>query len=124
VVRFERFLAALAGLLGAGGVALAAAAAHVAQGSSLDSAALIALVHAPTILAGLAGLRSGVLHRRMGLLAIAGLGLGTVLFSGDLAIRVFAGHSLFPMAAPSGGLILIGAWLLLGLSGIFARQHR
>ncbi len=124
MTRFERFLAALSGLLGAGGVALAAAAAHVAQGSSLDSAALLALVHAPAILAGLAGLRSGVLHRRMGLLAIVGLGLGTVLFSGDLAVRVFAGHSLFPMAAPTGGVILIGAWLLLAIAGIFTPAAR
>ncbi|MGA7955870.1 MAG: DUF423 domain-containing protein [Xanthobacteraceae bacterium] len=41
--------------------------------------------------------------------------LGAVLFSGDIALRAFTAHRLFPFAAPSGGFILIAAWL--GLAG-------
>jgi uncharacterized membrane protein YgdD (TMEM256/DUF423 family) len=43
-----------------------------------------------------------------------------VLFSGDIAMRAFAAHRLFPMAAPSGGVILIGAWLALTVAAIAA----
>jgi uncharacterized membrane protein YgdD (TMEM256/DUF423 family) len=41
--------------------------------------------------------------------------LGAVLFSGDIVLRAFTAHRLFPFAAPSGGFILIAAWL--GLAG-------
>ena len=124
MISLERVFIVLAGLYGASGVGLAAAAAHLAPGSSLDSAALMALVHAPAMLATLAAIHSGVLNRRFGLIGLAGFALGVALFSGDITIRVFAGHPLFPMAAPSGGMILIGAWLLLALSGFVARPLR
>jgi uncharacterized membrane protein YgdD (TMEM256/DUF423 family) len=42
------------------------------------------------------------------------------LFSGDLALRAFAGHRLFPMAAPTGGIILIAAWLALAAAAVIA----
>jgi uncharacterized membrane protein YgdD (TMEM256/DUF423 family) len=35
-------------------------------------------------------------------------------------LRTFAGHRLFPMAAPSGGIILIAAWLALAAAAILA----
>jgi uncharacterized membrane protein YgdD (TMEM256/DUF423 family) len=35
-------------------------------------------------------------------------------------MRAFAAHRLFPMAAPSGGFILIAAWLALMASAIAA----
>jgi uncharacterized membrane protein YgdD (TMEM256/DUF423 family) len=44
--------------------------------------------------------------------------LGAALFSGDIAMRAFAAHRLFPMAAPSGGFILIAAWLALAAAAI------
>jgi uncharacterized membrane protein YgdD (TMEM256/DUF423 family) len=47
-------------------------------------------------------------------------GLGALLFSGDIALRAFAGHRLFPMAAPSGGALLIGGWALLAIAALFA----
>ena len=48
----------------------------------------------------------------------AGLVLGAALFSGDIAMRAFAGHRLFPMAAPAGGTILIAAWLAVTVAAI------
>ena len=120
----ERILAVLAGLFGASGVALAAAAAHLAAGTSLESAVLMALVHAPSMLAGLAALRAGLLAPRIGYIGLSGLALGVLLFSGDLSVRAFWGHSFFPMAAPLGGMILILSWLALAIAGIFARTTR
>jgi len=124
MVLIERFLAVLAGLLGAAGVALAAAAAHISSAPSLQSAALMALVHTPAIMAGLAALRSRLLAMRLGLLGIGGLAVGVILFSGDLTVRAFFDHSLFPMAAPSGGVILIASWIILSVAALFAPKMR
>jgi uncharacterized membrane protein YgdD (TMEM256/DUF423 family) len=42
------------------------------------------------------------------------------MFSGDIALRAFAGQRLFPFAAPTGGTILILAWLAVALAGVLA----
>ena len=42
------------------------------------------------------------------------------VFSGDVALRTFAGHRLFPMAAPTGGIVLIAAWLGLAAAAVGA----
>lgn len=108
----QRFLVLAAGLLGAAGVALLAAAAH-AGGDNLDTAAAFILAHAPALLAiGLLGGR--------GILPLAGLVMlaGVALFSGDLAMRDFAGGRLFPMAAPTGGALAILGWLGVALSAL------
>ncbi len=102
---------AAAGLLGAAGTAGAAFAAHGgAQASLVAIAAAIAFVHAPALLAlGLAP--HGILRARVvpGVLMI----LGTLLFSGDLAMRAISGDRLFANAAPIGGSVLILAWASL-----------
>jgi uncharacterized membrane protein YgdD (TMEM256/DUF423 family) len=46
--------------------------------------------------------------------------LGAVLFSSDIALRAFAGSRLFAMAAPTGGIILIAAWIGLAAAAIGA----
>lgn len=109
-------LIVLAGLMGAGGVVLAAAAAHAAPGAGLDSAGHMLLFHAAALLGGVAVLQAGLLWRPLGLVALSGFALGAILFAVDLALRAFAGHRLFPMAAPTGGTILIAAWLVLALA--------
>jgi uncharacterized membrane protein YgdD (TMEM256/DUF423 family) len=111
-------LIVLAGLMGAGGVILAAAGAHVAPGAKLDSAAYMLLFHSAAVLGGAALLQQGQLWRPLGLIALIGLVLGGFLFSGDIALRTFTGHRLFPMAAPTGGTILIVAWLGLAVAAI------
>jgi uncharacterized membrane protein YgdD (TMEM256/DUF423 family) len=108
----------LAAIFGAAGIALAAAGAHAAPSSGLESAANILLFHALAILGGTALLLEGMLSRQLALVALAGWALGTILFSGDVALRVFLGHRLFPMAAPTGGLILILAWLVLAAAAL------
>jgi uncharacterized membrane protein YgdD (TMEM256/DUF423 family) len=103
----------LGALLGACGVILAAAGAHAAPGSGLDSAAYMLLFHAAAVLGGAALAQQGLLWRPLALLALAAWIVGAVLFAGDIALRAFAGHRLFVMAAPTGGIILIVGWLAL-----------
>jgi uncharacterized membrane protein YgdD (TMEM256/DUF423 family) len=113
-------LIALAGMMGAGGIILAAAGAHVAPGSGLDSAAYMLLFHAAAVLGGSALTQQGVLWRPLAVVVLAAWVLGAALFSGDIALRAFAGHRLFPFAAPSGGMILIAAWLGLVAAALVA----
>ena len=113
-------LIVLAGLMGAGGIVLAAAGAHVAPGAGLDGAAYMLLFHAAAILGGAALMQQGALWRPLALIVLAAWVLGSALFSGDIALRAFAAHRLFPMAAPIGGFILIAAWLGLALGAVAA----
>ena len=111
-------LLVLASLMGAAGVVLAAAAAHAAPGAGLDSAAYLLLFHAVAVL-GAAGLaQQGLLWPPAATAAMAGFVLGGTLFAADVSMRAFAGHRLFPMAAPAGGTLLIIAWLVLALAAI------
>jgi|SRR5580698_6923730 uncharacterized membrane protein YgdD (TMEM256/DUF423 family) len=114
-------LFALAGLMGAGGIALAAAAAHLAPSTGLDSAAYMLLFHAVAVLGGAALVQQGALWRPLAITVLAAWVLGTALFSGDIALRALAGHRLFAMAAPAGGIILIAAWLGLVAAAIAPR---
>ena len=111
-------LIALAGLMGAAGVMLLAAGAHAASGAGLDSAGQMLLLHAAAVLAAVSVAQQGLAFRPLALAAAIGLVIGATLFSGDIAMRAFAGHRLFPMAAPSGGIILIASWLILGVAAI------
>jgi uncharacterized membrane protein YgdD (TMEM256/DUF423 family) len=113
-------LIALAGLMGAAGVVLLAAAAHAAPGAGLDSAGQMLLFHAAAVMAATAVLAQGLLFRPLALVAAAGLVLGAVLFSGDIAMRALAGHRLFPFAAPTGGFMLIASWLALAIAAVVA----
>jgi uncharacterized membrane protein YgdD (TMEM256/DUF423 family) len=108
----------IAGVFGAAGIALAAAGAHAAPGAGLDNAANMLLFHALAILGGTALLLQGMLSRQLAVVALAAWALGTVLFSGDVALRVFLGQRLFPMAAPIGGIVLILAWLVLAAAAL------
>jgi uncharacterized membrane protein YgdD (TMEM256/DUF423 family) len=110
----------LAALLGACGVILAAAGAHAAPAAGLEGAAYMLLFHAVAVLGGVALLQQSLLWRPLALLALAAWLLGAGLFAGDVALRAFASHRLFPMAAPSGGIILIVGWFALAAAAIGA----
>ncbi|UWU72635.1 DUF423 domain-containing protein [Bradyrhizobium sp. NC92] len=118
----QRLLIGLAGLMGAAGVALAAAAAHGADANRLASASTMLLFHATAILATIALLTRGLLHGGIGLVAAFGFAIGTALFAGDLTLRQYAGHTLFPMAAPTGGTVMILGWLALSAAAVAARK--
>ena len=108
----------LACLMGACGVTLAAAAAHAAPGAGLDSAAYLLLFHAVAVLAAASLERQEMLWRPFALLATVAFVVGGALFAGDVSMRAFAGHRLFPMAAPSGGTLLIIGWLVLAAAAL------
>jgi uncharacterized membrane protein YgdD (TMEM256/DUF423 family) len=106
-------LIALAGAMGAGGILLAAAGAHAAPNAGLQGAAYMLLFHAAAILGGASLTQQGVLWRPVMLAVLIAWVVGAALFSGDIALRAFSGHRLFPMAAPTGGILLTAAWIAL-----------
>jgi uncharacterized membrane protein YgdD (TMEM256/DUF423 family) len=113
-------LLVLAGLMGACGVGLAAAAAHGTSAAGLDSAAWLLLFHAVAVLGAASLAHQGQLWRPLALAAMLCFVIGGALFSGDIAMRAFAGHRLFPMAAPSGGTLLLAGWLILTAAALAA----
>jgi len=108
-----------AGLAGACGVTLLALSAHAGTGSLLRTSAEMLLFHAPALLA--MGLLSQV--RRVPFMPVAFLlmSAGLILFCGDLTRRGIDGSRLFPMAAPSGGVMIIVSWLVLFFSAFHVR---
>ena len=118
-----RILAILAAIMGADGVILAAAAAHQPDASRLASASSMLLFHALAVLAAVALAERGILHLRIGMVAAWGFVVATALFAGDLSLRQYAGHSLFPFAAPTGGTLLIASWLALAVAAAWPRRE-
>jgi uncharacterized membrane protein YgdD (TMEM256/DUF423 family) len=80
------------------------------------------LFHALAVLAAVALTERGLLHFRIGMIAASGFVVAAALFAGDLVLRQYAGHSLFPMAAPTGGTLLIVSWAVLAVSAAWHRQ--
>ena len=117
-----RILIALAGLMGACGVVLAAGAAHLADASRLGPASSMLLFHATAALGTVALAERGILHGRIAMVAAIGFVIAASLFAADLTVRQYADHSLFPMAAPAGGTLLIASWIVLALSAVFPRK--
>ena len=108
-------LAALAALMGATGVALAAAAEHASGGDLGRTAALFLILHAAAALGIAAHARFSPGSR--GLLAIGFvMEAGSAVFAGDLATRAFTATRLFPFAAPLGGSTMILSWLALAIA--------
>lgn len=119
---WERRIACLGALVGLAGVALSAAAAHWVGTGNVDTAARFLLVHAPALI-GIACLSAtGLAHlwaaRTAGIL----MGLGLLLFCGDLTVRELYGVAPFRMAAPTGGILLMAGWLALALSAVLPRR--
>jgi len=117
-----RVLIALAGLMGGCGVVLAAGAAHLADASRLGPASSMLLFHATAVLGTVALTERGILHARIAIVATIGFVVAASLFAGDLTVRQYADHSLFPMAAPTGGTLLIASWIVLALSAVWPRR--
>jgi uncharacterized membrane protein YgdD (TMEM256/DUF423 family) len=120
--RLFRILIILAGVMGADGVILAAASAHQPDASRLASASSMLLFHAVAVLAAVALAERAVIHAAIGIAAAFGFVVATALFAGDLTLRQYAGHGLFPMAAPTGGTLLIVSWLGVAVSAAWPRR--
>ena len=119
--RWTLVLLAFSGLFGAAGVAAAALSVHEAAGPDLQIASYFLLFHA----AAIGGIAGGAVLPRAGFLTSASiLAAGTLLFCGDLAMRGLTGTRLLPMAAPTGGSLLILGWLVLtfvSVRGLWSR---
>jgi uncharacterized membrane protein YgdD (TMEM256/DUF423 family) len=120
--RLFRILIILAAIMGADGVVLAAASAHQPDASRLASASSMLLFHATAVLAVAALAERSVIHVRTGIAAAFGFVMASALFAGDLTLRQYAGHSLFPFAAPTGGTLLIVSWLVLAVAAAWPRR--
>ena len=120
--RAGRVLIVLAAIMGADGVMLAAASAHGADATRLASASSMLLFHASAVLGAVALAEHGIVDGRIGVAAAFGLVIGASLFAGDLTLRHYAGHGLFPMAAPTGGTLLIASWLALAVAAAWPKR--
>lgn len=119
---WTRVLLVLAGLLGAAGVASAAAAAHVGGGANLETASHFLLFHAAALV-GLCALSLLLGRGRVVLqLGASAIALGALLFSGDLASRALMEVKLLGGSAPFGGSLMILGWLTVGASALVARR--
>ncbi len=120
--RAFRILIVLAAVMGADGILLAAAAAHLGDTARLLPASSMLLFHATAVLGTVALCERGVIHRGIGTIAAAGFVVAAALFAADLSSRQYAGTSLFPMAAPTGGILLILSWLLLAVAAAWPKR--
>ena len=114
--RSSRALIVLAAIMGAGGVILAAASAHQADASRLGPASSMLLFHASAVLATAALSDRDLINAKLGIAAAWGFVAAATLFATDLTLRQYFGRSLFPLAAPTGGTLLILSWLLLAVA--------
>ena len=117
-----RILVILAAIMGADGVILAAASAHQADAARLGAASSMLLFHATAVLGAVALAERGVIKAGIGMVAAFGFVVAAALFAGDLTMRQYAGHGLFPMAAPTGGTLLIASWFVLALAAAWPRK--
>jgi uncharacterized membrane protein YgdD (TMEM256/DUF423 family) len=115
-------LGAFASLLGFFGVALAAASAHAGGNELARTASLFLLLHAATLLGVSAHARSTPVRALIGVGFASGL--GSLLFSADLASRAFLSERLFPFAAPIGGSLMSLSWLAMAVVFSFPPSTR
>lgn len=121
--RWPLAFVAAAGVMGAAGVGVGAAAAHGGGNDLARTASDFLLLHAGAIVAG-----SGVALSigRTSALLVAALGLltvGAALFGGELALAGLAAWRPLPLAAPTGGLCLMAGWLTLGVAALRAGRR-
>ncbi|MBM7852078.1 uncharacterized membrane protein YgdD (TMEM256/DUF423 family) [Methylopila capsulata] len=121
--RSALLLVILAGLYGAAGVALAAVAAHRLDSPLLGAASNFLMLNAAALVALAAAAHAFAAGARLGAPAWA-IALGTLLFCGDLTLRALNGASPWPMAAPTGGTLMILGWLGVAIGAALAAAGR
>ena len=103
---------AWAGVAGAAGVALAAVAAHKVESPALATAAMMLTIHAAAAV-GIIALAMRTEREKLWQAAAVLMLAAASLFSGDVALHTLSGTHVFPMAAPTGGSLLIASWLIV-----------
>lgn len=110
--------------MGAAGLAMLAAAAHIGGGDLARTGGTILLVHAVAVLATAAPACNAGTVPRGALAAATLLALGTALFGTDLGFAAFLGARPVPLAAPLGGMAMIAGWLLLAATAAVQLMRR
>lgn len=123
----SRYFIVVAAFLGATAVILGAYASHglstwanAEQVAQVQTASQYQLFHAITLL--IVALISSLFPHRLLSLSLWFFTLGTFCFSGSLYYLVFLGSKLLVLITPLGGLLLICAWLCLGISMLFKQK--
>lgn len=117
--QFRQVTLFIAGLMGLSGVISAAAASHGADPRLLGGASAMCLAHAPALIA----LYAAWPVLRTAAIAPLLMSAGTALFAADLTARHFLGHGLFPMSAPTGGVLMMLGWLSIAAGAFFRRRE-
>lgn len=128
----SRYFIVVAAFLGATAVMIGAYASHGLsswatdpQVSQVQVASQYQLFHAITLFC-VAMLRALIVQRpiarRLLNASLWCYTLGTICFSGSLYYLVFLGSKLLVLVTPLGGLLLICAWLCLGISVLFKQK--
>lgn len=105
-----------AGLAGAAGVGLAAAAAHKVDSPALGTAATMLTLHAAAALGIFAVALRAAWPKLWSAAALLML-FAASLFTGEIAFHTFTGDASLQMLAPIGGSLMIVSWLLVALAG-------
>lgn len=124
MILWARSLLAVAGLMGMGGVIVAAAGSHAGGGDFAGLAAEFLLIHATSVFGLGAAALAGIRRQFIWLSAGTALAVGTILFGADLSLIAFAGVRPLPAAAPSGGFLMIAGWLTVAVGGMLTSRPR
>ena len=112
-------------LFGLSGVILGAAGSHIVAANGGDIARHeMAVSYQFYTIAGLIGCFISQKYSPF-FARFAGLALtvGALLFSGSLYYLSWTGEALIAMMTPTGGMLMIGGWLLLVIAGFNAGRH-
>ena len=120
--RLFRILVILAGIMGADGVILAAASAHQPDATGWRRRHRCCCFTPPPCSRWWRWPSAASFMPGSGSRPRSALSIAAALFAGDLTLRQYAGHSLFPMAAPTGGTLLIVSWLVLAVAAAWPRR--
>jgi uncharacterized membrane protein YgdD (TMEM256/DUF423 family) len=106
-----------AGLAGAAGVGLAAAAAHKVDSPALASSATLLTLHAAASVGIIAVATRAAWRKLWGATALLML-FAASLFTGEIAYHTSTSDAAYQMLAPVGGSLMILSWLIVAVLAI------
>jgi uncharacterized membrane protein YgdD (TMEM256/DUF423 family) len=109
-----------AGLAGAAGVALSAAAAHKVDSPALATAATVLTLHAAAAVGIFAVAIRSACPKLWSAAALLML-LAASVFTGEIAFHTFTDNASFRFLAPIGGSGMILSWVLVAVAGFCSR---
>jgi len=111
-----------AGLAGAAGVGLSAAAAHKVDSPALATAATILTLHAAAAI-GIFAVAVRSAYPKLWSAAALLMLLAASLFAGEIAFHTFTDNASFQFLAPIGGSGMILSWIVVAVAGFCGRDR-